>query len=192
MQTATERTRQRIVEAADDLFYRQGITATSVDAVVELAGLSKPTLYRYFPSKEDLVEAYLSARDKKSRETLEATLAQHADPVERLLSVFDWLDAWYLEPSFRGCPFARTASELEQHSLPIASSIRERKRWLRDKLHELAVSAAIPVPVQFSDALMLLVEGATTTAFVEGDFQAARKAKRVARALVSMFDSSAQ
>lgn len=185
------RTRQRIVEAADDLFYQQGIAATSVDAVVAHAALSKPTLYRYFPSKESLVAAYLGERDLSNRVALEAVLGeQTGQPVDRLLAVFDWLDQWHHESSFRGCAFARTASEFDRGSSLVAGAIRTRKRWLRARLHQLAVEAGIPVPVQFGDALMLLVEGATTTAFVEGDLQAARKAKRVARALVTMFDGS--
>jgi AcrR family transcriptional regulator len=190
VQAPTERTRQRIVEAADDLFYRQGISATSVDAVVEHAGLSKPTLYRYFPSKESLVVAYLGVRDVRNRSALESTVAEHQEPVDRLLAVFDWLDRWHHEPSFRGCAFARTASEYDPHTPLISNAIRTRKQWLRGRLHQLAVEASIPVPVQFGDAMMLLVEGATTTAFVEGDLQAARKAKRVARALIAMFNGS--
>jgi AcrR family transcriptional regulator len=192
MQTQADRTRQRIVDAAADLFYRQGIATTSVDAVVEHAGLSKPTLYRYFDSKERLVEAYLGERARTSRESFETALARSAEPADRLLTVFDWLDEWFHEPSFRGCPFARTAAELERPGAPVVDAIHARKRWVRERLHALAVDAGIPVPVQFSDALMLLVEGATTTAFVEGDLQAARKAKRVARALVGMFLESAK
>jgi AcrR family transcriptional regulator len=189
----SDQTRQRFIDAADELFYQRGIGATSIDAIVEFAGLTKPTLYRYFPSKERLVGAYLTARDVRNRQALESILDRYVGkPIDRLLAVFDWLDQWYHEPDFRGCAFARASAESLPDNAAVAGVIQVRKRWLRTKLQELAVEAGIPVPVQFSDAMMLLVEGATTTAFVEGDLQAARKAKRVARALVTLFDGSSE
>lgn len=185
-------TRQRIIAAASDLFYRDGISATGVDAVVARAHLSKPTLYRHFPSKELLVEAYLIERDRLNREALESVLARHDDPTDRLLAVFDWLGEWHNEPEFHGCAFARAAAELDSEAAGAFAVIRARKTWLRSRLLALCKEAQIPVPVQFSDALMLLVEGATTTAFVEGDKQSALKAKRVARALITLFRSPSQ
>lgn len=186
-----DRTRQRIVQAASELFYEHGIAATGVDAVVAHAGLSKPTLYRYFASKEHLVEAYLTQRDLENRAALEEVLARHsAGSIERLLAVFDWLHEWHNASTFRGCAFARAASEIDRPNHPATEIIHSRKTWLRSRLRTLAREAGIAVPVQFGDALMLLAEGATTTAFVEGDHQAARKAQRVAQALITLFPAA--
>jgi AcrR family transcriptional regulator len=186
-----DHTRQRIVLAASELFYRQGIAATGVDAVVAHAGLSKPTLYRYFPSKDHLVEAYLVHRDQENRAALESVLSRHPDgSIERLLAVFDWLHEWHNSSTFRGCAFVRAASEIDRLDHPATEIIRSRKTWLRSRLRALAREAGIAVPVQFGDALMLLVEGATTTAFVEGDLRAARKAQRVAQALITLFPAA--
>jgi AcrR family transcriptional regulator len=186
-----DHTRQRIVLAASELFYRQGIAATGVDAVVAHAGLSKPTLYRYFPSKDHLVEAYLVHRDQENRAALESVFSRHPDgSIERLLAVFDWLHEWHNSSTFRGCAFVRAASEFDRSDHPATEIIHSRKTWLRSKLRALAREAGIAVPVQFGDALMLLVEGATTTAFVEGDLQAARKAQRVAQALITLFPAA--
>lgn len=184
---SSDLTRNRLVLAADDLFYGQGIAATSVDAVVAHAGLSKPTLYRYFPSKDLLVEAYLSRRDQQHRAALEAVLARHpAGSTARLLAVFDWLEEWHASGVFRGCAFARAAAEIDRPGHPATHVILGRKVWLRSRLRGLAREAGLAAPVQLGDALMLLVEGATTTAFVEEDTGAARKARRVARALLSL------
>ena len=104
-------TRNRIVEAANDLFYGHGIAVTSVDDVVAHAGVSKPTLYRYFPSKGHLIAAYLVLRDQINRDALEAAVARHeAGTLDRLLAVFDWLDAWHRSPTYRGCAFARASA----------------------------------------------------------------------------------
>lgn len=179
-------TRQRIVEAANDLFYAHGIAVTSVDDVVARAGVSKPTLYRYFPSKGHLIAAYLVLRDQINRDALEAAVSRHHPGTrDRLLAVFDWLDEWHQSPTYRGCAFARAAAEFDRDGHPADEIIRERKLWLRERLRDLAAEAGVSDVAATAGAFMLLVEGANTTAFVEGDLQAAGKARGAARALLA-------
>ena len=99
--------RDRILETAYRLFSRHGIQAVGIDTIVAESHVAKMTLYRYFPSKEDLVLAFLDLRQQRwTHEWLEAGIERRAaTPQERLLSVFDLLDEWFRRSDFEGCPF---------------------------------------------------------------------------------------
>src|SRR5206468_4251952 len=135
-----------------------------------------------FGSKDRLVEAYLRRRNRRWLDRLQDRVAQlHGR--DRILAIFDALGDWFAEPGFSGCAFINVAGELHMH--PAARAIaREHKQSLRALLHQIACDAAVADPDTLADRLMLLVEGATVTAYVEGDDLAAVRARSAAAALL--------
>lgn len=100
-----ETARERVLEAAGELFYARGVQAVGMDAVRGGSGVSLKRLYQLFPSKEALVLAYLRQRDARWRRALAEHVDTRAAPEEKIVAVFDWLHRWFSEPGFRGCAF---------------------------------------------------------------------------------------
>jgi AcrR family transcriptional regulator len=168
----------RILETADRLFYLQGIRAVGVDTIAAEIGISKRTLYNHFPSKNELIAAYLAGRFKQ-------VPASDKPPVEQILGTFDRLERGFAAKGFRGCPFVNAVAELgaEDRSVKkIAIAFKESRRiWFRDLLVQLEVADANGLATQ----LQLLVDGAIATDLVRNDPSAARAAKDAARVLLS-------
>ena len=169
---------------AAEVFYAEGIRATGVDALVERAGVSKPTLYAQFGSKENLVAAVLDRRRVRRQEALTTFLA-HAGVVgvPRLLAVFDWLAEGHGRDGFRGCPFTNAAVELPEPEHPARTVIASYKDWLRGTLADLADQAGLDQPGELADALLMLIDGANARVVVTGDRTAVHRAKAVAARL---------
>jgi AcrR family transcriptional regulator len=175
----------RLLDAAERLFYRSGVQSVGIDAVVVEAGVATKTLYAHFGSKEGLVEAYLRRRDRRWLEWLRAAVVA-ADPgPARVEAVFDALGRWFAEPGFNGCAFINIAGELTDNQTARAVA-RDHKLALRSLLAEVAAEAGVVDPPVFAERLMLLVEGAIVTAHVEGDRDAARRARSAALALLDL------
>jgi AcrR family transcriptional regulator len=168
----------RILETADRLFYLQGIRAVGVDTIAAEIGISKRTLYNHFPSKGELIAAYLAGRFKPAP-------ASDKPPVEQILGTFDRLERGFAAKGFRGCPFVNAVAELgaEDRSVKkIAIAFKESRRiWFRDLLTQLEVADANGLATQ----LQLLVDGAIAIDLVRNDPSAARAAKDAARVLLS-------
>ncbi len=129
--------RQRIINTALDLFYRQGYLATGINQVIAEAGVSKNTFYYYFPSKEDLCVAYLKERHKVWMGWLRSAIDKYGQPYERLMSVFEFLDSWLTGCDFRGCAFLNIASEVPDVNNRIRKEVIAHKNELRELLKEL-------------------------------------------------------
>lgn len=164
----------RILEAADRLFYFQGIRAIGVDAVAEAAGISKRTLYNHFPTKEALVLAYLGRR-------FAAAAPSDAPPAAQILARFDRLARNVAGGGFRGCPFVNAVTELgtpDAAVTTLAIAFKDQQRaWFRALLEQLGAAD----PDLLATQLALLVDGAIAAALVRGDaamFGAAREAAR--------------
>jgi AcrR family transcriptional regulator len=168
----------RILETADRLFYSQGIRAIGVDTIAAETGISKRTLYNYFPSKDELIIAYLLRR---IRPVVESSLP----PAEQILGDFDRLERSFASSEFRGCAFVNAVAELKEpeHAVnKIAVAFKEQRRiWFRDLLRQLNVAH----PDDLAMHLMLLVDGAIAGALVRGDPKVARAAREAARVLLS-------
>jgi AcrR family transcriptional regulator len=159
-QPASRPARERLLAAAAELFYEQGIAATGVDAVLARAGVSPSTLYAHFPGKDALVAAYLEERHQVWVETWDEVLAELTDPVERLLSVFDAVALYRArEGSRRGCAFLAAATELPVGH-PGQRWLEADSRLLADRLRELAVAAGIEDADEVAAGLLLLYDGA--------------------------------
>ena len=172
--------KERILAAADRLFYGQGIHAVGVDAVAAEAGISKRTLYNHFPSKDELVAAYLARRGQ-------SVTAPQGPPLVQILGVFDELARWFGNKRFRGCPFVNAVAELSgdrQHpAVPLAVAIKERRaQQFEAQLRALQVPDAPALAQQ----LVILFEGAVAVSLVRGgDPQAAYAARAAACSLLA-------
>jgi len=168
---------ERILETADRLFYQQGIRVVGVDTVAAEIGISKRTLYNYFPSKDDLIVAYLSRR-------LRPIEVSDSPPVEQILEDFDRLEKAMRSDGYRGCPFMNAVAELADsahaaHKIAVAH--KEKRRTL---FHTLLKKLRVPDPDGLATQLMILGEGAVAQALVHGDPKMARAAREAARVLL--------
>jgi AcrR family transcriptional regulator len=168
---------ERILAAADKLFYEQGIRAVGVDTIAAEAGVSKRTLYNYYPTKDDLIAAYLTARFK------------HVEPSdaparEQILGYFDRLERMMTDGGFRGCPYVNAVTELSDRkhaATNIAVRFKEeRLRWYRVLLERMGVAEPQGLAMQ----LQILVEGAIASALVRDDPSFARSARAAAEVLL--------
>jgi AcrR family transcriptional regulator len=177
--SATEKPtmKERILETADRLFYLRGIRAVGVDTISAEIGISKRTLYNHFPSKDELIAAYLARRFKQ-------VPASENPPAEQILGTFDSLERRFARADFRGCPFVNAVAELgaeDQAVRKIAIAFKESRRvWFRDLLTQLKVANADDLATQ----LTLLVDGSIAQDLVRNDPSMARAAKAAARVLL--------
>ena len=155
--------RERILAIADRLFYQQGIRAIGVDTIIAQSEVAKTTLYRYFPSKDDLVTAYLEERNQRFWELFDEVVSQHSGkPKEQLLGIFGWIDDLLSSDDSYGCPFLIVASEFPEPDYPGHQVAIAHKQKMRDRMEELAKLTGIKEAKELSAALLMLVDGAFT------------------------------
>ena len=175
---------ERILAAADRLFYTQGIRAVGVDAVAREAGVSKRTLYNHYPSKDALIAAYLTARFRH-------IAPSDAPAREQILGVFDRLERVFGSTGFRGCPFVNAVAEIGDPRHPAAGIAarfkEERRQWFKALLERLKVKDAEGLATQ----LAILTDGAIATALVRGDPAYARSARAAAETLLAQAGAKA-
>ncbi|MFE7181184.1 TetR/AcrR family transcriptional regulator [Streptomyces erythrochromogenes] len=170
-----EEARTRLLDAAEELYYRHGIQAVGMDRIRTASGVPLKRLYRLYPAKESLVTAYLERRDRRWTAALREAVAGAAEPVP---AVFDWLARWFSEPDFRGCAFLNAYGELGAAAPEV---VRVHKAELHALLAELVPAEAPPA---LADQLLILVEGATTVAALSPGPEPALRAREVAEALL--------
>jgi AcrR family transcriptional regulator len=178
--------RQRLLDAANELFYEEGVQTVGLDRVVEQAGVAKATLYTLFGNKAGLVRAYLAARDEAIRERITRELgARYKTPRERLLGIFDVQRLTFKEPRFHGCAFARASAEAPQGS-SIEEVAEGHRGWLRSLFLDLAKEAGARNPEELARQLMRLYDGAAISAWMDHNSSAATAARSVATALIDL------
>ena len=158
-----------MLAAACELFYGDGICATGVSAVAERAGVTKMTLYAHFPSKEELVRAYLEDSDRRWREFLEERLSGCEDSRDRLLAVCDAYREYFVAREMRGCAFVNCAAEFPDPDHPARREIRRHKAGVRERLRDLAAEAGAEEPVGLAERLFVVLEGAYVIGALEGE-----------------------
>jgi AcrR family transcriptional regulator len=146
--------------------------------------VSLKRLYQLFPSKDALVCAFLHRRDVRWRGRLAAFVEQRTDPDERLLAVFDWLGEWFAEPGFRGCAFVNAFGEMGATSGGVLTETVAHKELVAVYIAGLVADAGRPPSL--AGHLVLLAEGAMTTAAFTGTTEAARDARAAAGLLMSL------
>jgi AcrR family transcriptional regulator len=176
--------RERLLDAASELFYEEGVHSVGVDRVVERAGVAKATLYTVFGNKDGLVRAYLMARHDRTRERMTRELAtRYKTPRERLLGVFDVQGLSFIEAGFRGCAFVGASAEAPEGS-SVAQLAEDYRAWVRSLFLDLAQEAGARDPERLAQQLVLLYDGAGISAWMDHDPSAATAAHAVATALV--------
>ncbi|WP_035803376.1 TetR/AcrR family transcriptional regulator [Kitasatospora mediocidica] len=183
--------RTAALDAAESLFYARGVQSVGMDEIRSASGIPLKRLYQLFPSKTDLVEAYLRRRDTSWLLSLSRYADARPDPRGRVLAVFDWLEGWFAEPEFRGCAFVNAFGELGASSPGVVEAVADHKAAFHRYLAELArqttpARADAARADRLAAQLALLTEGAITTAAITGTSEPARQAQAAARALLSM------
>ncbi len=152
--------RERLLAAADALFYDEGITATGVDRVVARAGVAVASLYNLFGGKDNLVVAYLERRDRRWRAVWDAEVERYVDPTDRILAVFTALQTWDDAVGMpRGCAHSAAAAQLGDTRHPALAAVREHKHAIVTRLTELADAAAYADPAGVAAEIHVAYEG---------------------------------
>ena len=183
--------RERIMDAAYELFSRHGIRAVGIDRIVAESGVAKMSLYRHFASKADLVVAFLDLRaDRWTRDWLEAEIARLATtPEGRLLALFDAFDEWFHQDGFDSCAFMRTLLEVPDADDPIHQAAAHQLEVVRTMIEAQAEQAGAPDPETTSYQLQGLMMGSIVSA-TRGDRDAARRARAVGQLVLDDATSS--
>jgi AcrR family transcriptional regulator len=177
--------RERLIETSYDLFTHRGICDVGVDEVVAKAGVAKATLYRHFPSKDDLVLAFLDRRAQVwTSEVIDRLPRERAkDPKEQLLALFDVLDEWFHNRrDYEACSFVKVLFEVGAEGR-IGKACIDHLDKIRDVLRERAEEAGLRNANDLAWSLNILVKGSIVCA-AEGDLDSARRAKPIAAWLI--------
>jgi len=175
--------RERLLSAAEELFYEEGVNTVGIDKVIERAGVAKASLYDHFGSKEELIRSYLAARHDARRARIEARLSRHAKPRERLLGVFDVMGELFAEPNYRGCAFLRASAEVKAGS-SVKGVCDDSRAWIRELFTGLARNAGVARPAALAQQLVLLYDGASVSAQMDRDPKAAAAARAMAAVML--------
>src|ERR1700729_1177822 len=176
--------RERLLQAAGELFYAEGVQSVGIDRVIERAGVAKASLYSTFGSKEQLVCAYLDARHAQMLGRLRAAADAVEDPVERILAVFDTQAQPFRKPDYRGCAFTAAAAEAPAGG-QVDEAAESYRRDIRALFTELAAGAGAPDPVLLGSQLQLLYDGGGLAAKMDRDPAIAAPARSAAAALIA-------
>src|ERR1700733_14855889 len=150
--------RERLLQAASELFYAEGVQSVGIDRVIERAGVAKASLYSTFGSKEQLVCAYLAARHAQTLGRLRAAVDAVEDPVERILTVFDAQAQLFRTPDYRGCAFAAAAAEAPAGGR-VDEATESYRRDIRVLFTELSSAAGAKDPALLATQLQLIYDG---------------------------------
>jgi AcrR family transcriptional regulator len=182
---STSVARDRILETAFRLFYARGIRGVGVDAIIGESGVAKATFYRHFPSKDDLVLAYLDHVDGEWRSKLQAAAqAAGPDPQHEMVGMFDALASACRSEGYHGCAFINTAAEASPGG-PVHARTVAHKQAVRAWVRSLAQDAGAQDADQLARALTLLLDGGLAAGVLDGDPTAATAATHAAHTLVS-------
>ncbi|HXC77399.1 MAG TPA: helix-turn-helix domain-containing protein [Candidatus Acidoferrum sp.] len=180
--------RDRLLAAADDLFYAEGVHVVGVDRIVERAGVTKATLYTAFGSKDELVRAYLENHFRRRQDRIAQILSAHKTPRERLLAVFGEVEGLLAGAAFRGCRFISAAAESGPGD-PGEVVAEKYRAWLWSVFTDLARAAGVRDAKQTGRQLFLLYDGAAVAARMDPDRGAAARAVRAAA--IAVLDAAA-
>jgi AcrR family transcriptional regulator len=177
--------RARLLAAASELFYAEGVQSVGIDRVIEQAGVAKATLYSAFGSKDGLVRAYLRARHAATADRMARELeTRYATPRERLVGAFEVQGLSFTEPGFRGCAFVSAGADAQPGGI-IEQTTADYRTWLHDLFFDLAKQARAKDPKLLAQQLVLLYDGAGISAWMDRDPSAETAARTVAAALVA-------
>lgn len=178
--------RDHLVQTAKQLFQRNGYHATGIEKILSTAGVSKPTLYRHFDSKDELIMAALRVWDEESRAWLTGEMERRArTPREQILALFEALGDWFESVGFQGCMFINATVEFAEQDNPIHRMAAEHKRTFAAHVRDLVAASGAKDPGEVTERLMILMEGAIVTAHTHGRSDGAARARAMAEAILA-------
>jgi AcrR family transcriptional regulator len=183
---------EKLREVASELFYKRGIRAVGVDEIVNETGVTKPTLYRSYASKDELVSACLLQRIEEMRRVLDEIASRHVgDPAGEIRAIVARYAELIATPDFRGCPVTNAAVEFPENDHPVRDVSERSKAEVRARLVALTRQLAIEDPDTLADGLTLLIEGACTTRHTSGSQGPSAALIKTAEALLQAFSTRA-
>ncbi len=182
--------RERIVEAATALFYAQGLRAVSAEKIIAQVGITKVTFYRHFPTKDDLIVAYLERRAKWERDAI-AHARQSADDVPDVFRIIaQAIGAESCSPGFRGCPFINAAAEYADPEHPVRRVVDANRRWFKQTIQDLLDEISIPDSTRVADQLVMLRDGAMVSGYLGDPSTVADALYNAGRAVIAFNSAS--
>lgn len=175
--------RERLLRAASELFYNQGVGASGIDAIIARANVAKMSLYNNFRNKDDLIAEVLRRRDQQWFESLSSFVDTRSDARERLLAVFDFLAEQCADPNYRGCAFQMAAAEIPDPAHPGRKAILAHKHRFRQYLQRLCREAG--VADKLADQFTLLADGAQSWRGMTGSTEPVKRAREAAETLLA-------
>jgi AcrR family transcriptional regulator len=182
--TAKPSARERLLAAADELFYEEGVHTVGIDRVIEQAGVAKASLYNSFGSKEALIHAYLEARHARIAGRISGHIERYESAADRLLGVFEAQGELFAEPGFRGCAFASATAEAHPGE-QVERAADAYRAWIRQLFTGLAEQAGVPDPAALARQLHMLYDGAGQCARMDHDPAAAAVSRATAAILLA-------
>lgn len=175
--------RDRLLDAADELFYADGVLSVGIDKVIERAGVAKASLYSTFGSKDELIRAYLTRRLDVRRERLTRAMEAQSTPRDKILAIYDSLARSSNQPGFRGCAFMNASAEAPPGS--VAEQVTDEARaYIRGLFHDLAEQAGLADPGALARQLVVLYDGAVVGSKLDHDPDRALAARTIAAQLL--------
>lgn len=184
--------KERLIETAYELFARRGVRGVGVDEIIATANVAKATFYRHFPTKNDLVLAFLERREEKwTHGLVEAgARSRSEDPEGQLLAIFDVFDEWFGKTDeFEACSFINVMLEMGT-SHPLGEACVSYLDNIRSVVSQLASEAGLRDPDEFAHSWHILMKGSIVSA-AEGDVRSAMRAKEMGRLLIEKYRTAA-
>lgn len=181
----TSEARDRLLRKAGELFYAEGINSVGVDRVVAEASVTKATFYRHFPSKGDLVVAYLESVDGQFKQWFDRLASEHRDPSDLLRATFEGLAANLSGTDFRGCHFINAAAEYPQADSAVRGVVNAHRAWFKATLLRLLHEAGFDPADAVASQLVALRDGAMVEGYLD-------HADEAGQTLLNGFDMTVQ
>lgn len=175
--------RDKLLDAANELFYSEGVQTVGVDRIIERAGVAKASLYNTFGSKDELVKAYLQSRHAGTSDRLRSAIEERTDPVQRLLAAFDVQAELFRQPDFHGCAFISASAEAPEGGV-IERAADEFRADIRTLFTDLARDAGVTDPETLGSQLQLIYDGSGLSARMDRDPTVALRARAAAEVLI--------
>jgi AcrR family transcriptional regulator len=181
--------RERLLAAADRLFYEEGLCTVGVDRLLQEAGVARASLYSTYGSKDQLIRAYLQGRSESWHALVAEVLPVRWDnPRDRMLGIFELMTEWFATPGYRGCPFINASAEAVVDEA--VREVRDRHRaWVRELFSRLGDEAGAEDPEALSAQLVLLYDGSMVGAQLDLSPAPGKAARSAAATLI---DAAAQ
>jgi AcrR family transcriptional regulator len=175
--------RERLLAAANELFYAEGIHTVGIDRVIERAGVAKASLYNTFGSKDELIVAYLRGRHARNEARINRAIERYDEPRAKLLAVFEAQAELFADPGFHGCAFVNASAEAQPGGV-VEQASGEYRRWLRSRFVELVRATGAPAADALAARLHLLYDGAMLSARMDCDRDASKTARQAAEIML--------